>query len=172
MKKARLILILAFLFSLQNTGGAQVVNAALNCKQVKTEVLKLEKAVAVEQAYFAQYNGQVIRGKLQTEFDKSNRNMFLQKLGKIQYNNESCFSKSQYDQIKKSRYWLTVSTIKFESRTIASGKDCKNNPTSRKPIDLGAYEPKGGKREVVCDVPTYFVIYMKSSLYGKSIYEY
>ena len=163
---------LAFLFSLQNMGGAQVANAALDCKQVRTEVLKLEKAVALEQAYFAQYNGQVIRGKLKTEFDKSNRNKFLQKLGKIQYNYESCFTKSQYDQIKKSRYWLTVSTIKFESRSIASGKDCKNNPTSRKPIDLGVYEPKGGKREVVCDVPTYFVIYMKSSLYGKSIYEY
>lgn len=166
------IFLLAFFISVQNLLIVQVANAALNCKQVKTKVLELEKSVAVEQAFFAQYNGQVIRGRLQTEFDKSNRNMFLQKLGKIQYNNESCFSKSQYDQIKKSRYWLTVSTIKFESRTIASGKNCKNNPTSRKPIDLGVYEPKGGKREVVCDVPTYFVIYMKSSLYGKSIYDY
>ena len=172
MKKARLILMLAFLFSLQNTGSAQVVNAAQDCKQVKTEVLKLEKAVAAEQAYFAKYNGQVIRGKLQTEFDKSNRNMYLQKLGKIQYNNESCFTKSQYDQIKKFRHWLAVSTIKFESRTTASGRDCKNNPTSRKPFDLGVYDPKGAKREAVCDVPTYFVIFMKSYLYGKSIYEY
>ena len=166
------ISLLAFSISIQNFGGVQVANAALTCKQVKTEVLKLEKAVAAEQKYFAQYNGQIVKGKLQVEFDKSNKNMYLQKLGKIQYNNESCFTKSQYDEILESQYWTTDSTVRVDPRTFARGKDCKNNPTSRKGIDLGIYEPKGTKREIVCDVPTYFVINMKSFMYGKSIFDY
>lgn len=171
-KMGVLIFLLAFFISIQNLLIVQVANASLNCKQVKAKVLELEKSVAVEQAFFAQYNGQVIRGRLQTEFDKSNKNKFLQKLGKIQYNNESCFTKSQYDQIKRSTHWLAVTTIEVESRTMARGKDCKNNPTSRKAIDLGIYDPKGAKREVVCDVPTYFLVNSKYSSYGKSIYEY
>ncbi len=162
----------AFCLVLHNFGLTQSAQATQSCKQVRAEVLKLERAVAVEQAYFAQYDGQVIRGKLQTEFDKSIRNKFLQKLGKIQYNNKTCFTKSQYDQIKKSKHWLDVSTINVQSRTIARGKDCKNNPTSRKGIDLGIYEPKGAKREVVCDVPTYFLVNSKYFSYGKSIYDY
>ncbi len=151
------------------TGSAQ---ASQNCMKVRADVLKLEKEVAAEQAYFANYQGQIIKDKLKLEFEKSGRNMFLQKLGRVQYNNESCFTKSQYDQILQARNWTASHTITFRSRSTASGKECKNNPTSRKAIDLGKYEPKGTKTEVVCDVPTYLIVDMRNNLYGKSIYSY
>jgi hypothetical protein len=172
MKNRVVLVSFALCLLLQNLGSPQSAQAAQSCKQVRAEVLRLEKAVAVEQAYFASYEGQIIKGKLKLEFEKSNKNRYLQKLGKIQYNNESCFTKSQYDQILQAHNWTAPFTIVLRGGNTASGKDCKNNPTSRKGIDLGKYEPKGTKPEVVCDVPTYLLVDMRNNLYGKSIYLY
>lgn len=170
--KRTVVILLVLCLSVQTLVGAQVVNAALTCKQVKTEVLKLEKAVAVEQAYFVNYEGQNIKGKLKAEFAKSNKNMYLQKLGKFQYNNEACFTKSQYDQILQAHNWTASFTILFREIRTARDSDCKNNSTSRQDIDLGIYQPKGTKRGLICDVPVYLVVDVKNYLYGKSIYEY
>ena len=70
------------------------------------------------------------------------------------------------------RFWTVPFTINFTSVSKARGLDCKNNPTSRKEIDLGKYQPKGVKREIECDVPTYLVVDMRNYLFGKSIYSY
>ena len=171
-KKASKSLCFAILVSLQLIGSAEASQATTSCAAVKNQVLKLEKAVRAEQSYFARYEGKKIEGVLDAAFQKSVKNSYLQQLGKLEYNNKSCFTQSQYDQILRQHFWTAPFTINFTSVSKARGLDCKNNPTSRKEIDLGKYQPKGVKKEIECDVPTYLVVDMRNYLFGKSIYSY
>ena len=172
MKRVARSLCLALLTSLILIGSTETSQAGTSCAAVKKQVLKLEKAVRAEQSYFARYEGKIIEGVLDAAFQKSVKNSYLQQLGKLEYNNKSCFTQSQYDQILMQRFWTVPFTINFTSVSKARGLDCKNNPTSRKEIDLGEYQPKGVKREIECDVPTYLVVDMRNYLFKKSIYSY
>jgi hypothetical protein len=146
--------------------------AAGNCNSIKKEVIRLENLVRSEQKSFLRSEGMKIQGAISVQFDRSVKNQYLQKLGKMTYNNQSCFTKSQYDQILRKRYWMSPYTISFRSISTAKGLECKNNPSSRKEIDLGIYEPKNSTPGVICDVPTYLIVDMNNSLYGASIYTY
>ena len=143
-----------------------------NCNEIKKEVVRLENLVRSEQKSFLKFEGMKIQGSIAVQFERSKKNQYLQRLGKATYNNQNCFTKSQYDQILRKRFWTAPYTIYFTSRSMASGSECRDNPTSRKEIDLGIYEPKNSKPGVVCDVPTYLVVEMKNHLYGPSIYTF
>lgn len=171
-KKVTKTLCFAFFVSLQLIGSAEASQEMTGCAAIKKQVLNLENAVRAEQSYFARYEGKKIEGILYTAFQKSKKNSYLQQLGKLEYNNKSCFTQSQYDQILIQHFWTAPFTINFTGFNTARGLDCKNNPTSRKEIDLGKYQPKGVKREIECDVPTYLVVDMRNYLFGKSIYSY
>jgi hypothetical protein len=146
--------------------------AADNCNTIKKEVIRLESLVRSDQKSFLRFEGMKIQGTIGVQFERSAKNQYLKKLGKVTYNNQSCFTKSQYDQILRKRYWMTPYTISFRSISTAKGLECKNNPSTRKEIDLGIYEPKNSTPGVVCDVPTYLIVDMKNWLYGASIYSY
>lgn len=146
--------------------------AAGNCNSIKNEVVRLENLVRSEQKSFLRFEGMKIQGAIGVQFERSVKNDYLKKLGKVTYNNQSCFTKSQYDQILRKRYWTSPYTITFRSISTARGLECKNNPSSRKEIDLGIYEPKNSTSGVICDVPTYLIVDMKNWLYGASIYSY
>jgi hypothetical protein len=143
-----------------------------NCISIKKEVIRLENLVRSEQKSFLRFEGLKIQGAISVQFDRSVKNQYLQKLGKVTYNNQKCFTKSQYDQILRKRFWTAPYTIYFTSKSTARGTECRDNPTSRKEIDLGIYEPKNSKPGVICDVPTYLVVEMKNHLYGPSIYTF
>lgn len=111
-------------------------------------------------------------GLIYSLFERSEKNQYLKKLGKVTYNNQNCFTKSQYDQILRKKFWTASYTISFTSRSTAKGLECRNNSSSRKEIDLGIYEPRNLKPGVVCDVPTYLIVTVLGNLYGESIYTY
>lgn len=146
--------------------------AAGTCNLIKIEVIRLENLIRSEQNSFLRFEGMKIQGAISVQFDRSAKNQYLQKLGKVTYNNQKCFTKSQYDQILRKRFWTAPYTIYFTSRSTARDTECRDNPTSRKEIDLGIYEPKNSKPGVVCNVPTYLVVEMKNHLYGPSIYTF
>jgi hypothetical protein len=166
-----LIVTLSLLFVPSFTFPPSAV-AAGNCSSIKKEVIRLENLVRSEQKSFLRFEGMKIQGTIGVQFERSVKNEYLKKLGKVTYNNQSCFTKSQYDQILHKRYWMTPYTISFRSISTAKGLECKNNPSTRKEIDLGIYEPKNSTPGVVCDVPTYLIVDMKNWLYGASIYSY
>ena len=156
------------------TGNSPILTAVAggNCNSIKKEVIRLENLVRSEQKSFLRFEGMKIQGTIDIQFKQSVKNEYLKKLGKITYNNQSCFTKSQYDQILRKRYWTTPYTITFRLISSAKGLECKNNPSSRKEIDLGVYEPKNSTPGVICDVPKYLIVDMKNWLYGASIYSY
>jgi hypothetical protein len=166
-----LIVTLSLLFVPSFTFPPSAV-AAGNCSSIKKEVIRLENLVRSEQKSFLRFEGMKIQGTIGVQFERSVKNEYLKKLGKVTYNNQSCFTKSQYDQILRKRYWTSPYTITFRPISTARGLECKNNPSSRKEIDLGIYEPKNSMSGVICDVPTYLIVDMKNWLYGASIYSY
>jgi len=172
VKRKRYLFTLLVVFSTQAFFIPNSANAGLNCSDVRSEVLKLEKYVINEQAYWVGHEGEKIKGTLELAFQKSERNQYLKKLGKLQYNNQSCFTRSQYDQILSKHYWTAPFTFNLGSMNSAFGLDCKDNPTAMKGIDLGKYAPKGYKRGITCDIPLYLYVDMKNNLYGRSIYTY
>ena len=147
-------------------------SASPKCSDVRSEVLKLEKYVINEQAFWVRHEGEKIKGSLELAFQKSERNQYLKKLGKLQYNNQGCFTKSQYDQVLSRHHWTAPYTMSFGATNTARDSDCKGNPTSTKDIDLGKWAPKGTKRGIICDIPQYLYVDMKNNLYGQSIYKY
>jgi len=150
----------------------QGASASPKCSDVRSEVLKLENYVINEQAFWVRHEGEKIKGSLELAFQKSERKQYLKKLGKLQYNNQGCFTKSQYDQVLSRHHWTAPYTMSFGAISVAHDLDCKDNPTSTKGIDLGKWAPKGYKRGIICDIPMYLYVDMKNNLYGQSIYKY
>ena len=171
-KKVSKTLCFAFFVSLQLIGSAEASQATTGCAAIKKQVLKLENAVRAEQAFWVRHEGEKIKGSLELAFQKSERNQYLKELGKLQYNNQGCFTKSQYDQVLSRHHWTAPYTMSFGATNTARDSDCKGNPTSTKDIDLGKWAPKGTKRGIICDIPQYLYVDMKNNLYGQSIYSY
>lgn len=172
MKRKRYLFTLLVVFSIQAFFIPNSANAGLNCSDVRSEVLKLEKYVINEQAFWVRHEGEKIEGSLELAFQKSGRNQYFKKLGKLQYNNQGCFTKSQYDQVLSRHHWTAPYTMSFGATNTARDSDCKGNSTSTKDIDLGKWAPKGTKRGIICDIPKYLYVDMKNNLYGRSIYTY